>query len=126
MRSASDAMGILACEAKFGRSTPLYWEERTQRRKAAKNEFAYFAALRLCVSSYPYKIEVGSFREPFFQRCSMLRTTSCLTAVAIVVGIAVAGEPQPRLPRDNLLVYRGPDGKPSPVTSVADWAKRRA
>jgi dipeptidyl aminopeptidase/acylaminoacyl peptidase len=33
---------------------------------------------------------------------------------------------QPRLPRDNLLVYRGPDGKPVPVKSVEDWAKRRA
>jgi hypothetical protein len=32
----------------------------------------------------------------------------------------------PRLPRDNLLVYRGPDGKPSPVKSPEDWAKRRA
>ncbi|MCI0682681.1 MAG: hypothetical protein L0Y71_11300 [Gemmataceae bacterium] len=34
--------------------------------------------------------------------------------------------PQPRLPRDKLLVYRGPDGKPVPATTVADWAKRRA
>lgn len=32
----------------------------------------------------------------------------------------------PRLPRDQLLVYRGSDGKPAPVKSVADWAKRRA
>src|SRR5262249_8282746 len=37
-----------------------------------------------------------------------------------------AGEPVPRLPRDNLLVYRGADGKPVPVATVADWAKRRA
>jgi acetyl esterase/lipase len=36
------------------------------------------------------------------------------------------GDPPPRLPRDNLLVYRGPDGKPVPVKAVADWAKRRA
>lgn len=33
---------------------------------------------------------------------------------------------RPRLPRDNLLVYRDSDGKPAPVKSVEDWAKRRA
>lgn len=32
----------------------------------------------------------------------------------------------PRLPRDNLLVYPGPDGKPRPVRDAADWNKRRA
>jgi len=32
----------------------------------------------------------------------------------------------PRLPRDNLLLYRGEDGKPTAVKSVEDWAKRRA
>lgn len=32
----------------------------------------------------------------------------------------------PRLPRDNLLVYRGDDGKPRVVKSIEDWAKRRA
>jgi dienelactone hydrolase len=32
----------------------------------------------------------------------------------------------PRLPRDNLLVYRGDDGKTRPVKSVEDWARRRA
>jgi dienelactone hydrolase len=32
----------------------------------------------------------------------------------------------PRLPRDNLLLYRGEDGKPRPVTNVEEWAKRRA
>jgi hypothetical protein len=37
-----------------------------------------------------------------------------------------AGDPQPRLPRDNLLVYRGPDGKTAAVKTVEDWAKRRA
>src|SRR5436190_9445415 len=41
-------------------------------------------------------------------------------------GNASAGEPQPRLPRDKLLVYRGKDGKPVPVKTVEDWAKRRA
>jgi len=37
-----------------------------------------------------------------------------------------AADPLPRLPRDNLLVYRGADGKPVPVKTVEDWAKRRA
>jgi len=37
-----------------------------------------------------------------------------------------AAEPLPRLPRDNLLVYRGADGASVPVKTVADWAKRRA
>jgi len=32
----------------------------------------------------------------------------------------------PRLPRDQLLVYRGKDGSPRPVTSPAEWAQRRA
>ena len=37
-----------------------------------------------------------------------------------------AADPQSRLPRDNLLVYRGPDDKPVPVKTVEDWAKRRS
>src|SRR6266545_4057321 len=56
-----------------------------------------------------------------------------LSVLAILVafchlhaGAGTAGNPQPRLPRDNLLVYRGPDGKPAPVKAVADWARRRA
>lgn len=34
--------------------------------------------------------------------------------------------PQPRLPRDQLLVYRGPENKMLPVRSVEDWLRRRA
>jgi dipeptidyl aminopeptidase/acylaminoacyl peptidase len=34
--------------------------------------------------------------------------------------------PQPRVPRDQLLVYRGQVGKSTPVKSPEDWAKRRA
>jgi hypothetical protein len=41
-------------------------------------------------------------------------------------GILTAADPQPRLPRENLLVYRGPDGQPVPVKTAEDWAKRRA
>lgn len=33
--------------------------------------------------------------------------------------------PSPRLPRDNLLVFRGADNKVLPVRSTGDWLKRR-
>ncbi len=59
----------------------------------------------------------------------MLCTITRLAAVAAIAGLAaatLAADPQPRLPRDRLLVYRGPDGKPAPVKTPADWAKRRA
>jgi dienelactone hydrolase len=56
-----------------------------------------------------------------------------LTPLALLVGFvclgleaATAADPQRRLPRDQLLVYRGPDGQPVPVKSPGDWAKRRA
>src|SRR5262249_2354450 len=54
---------------------------------------------------------------------------SSLAFVALFAGwsgLATAADPQPRLPRDNLLVYRGSEGKPVPVKTVEDWAKRRA
>src|SRR4051794_23795528 len=59
---------------------------------------------------------------------SMSRALPFLTLLIIFAGlgsILAAGDP-PRLPRDNLLVYRGSDGKPVPVKTVEDWAKRRA
>jgi dipeptidyl aminopeptidase/acylaminoacyl peptidase len=34
--------------------------------------------------------------------------------------------PSPRLPRDDLLVYRGPGGESLPVRTTDDWLKRRA
>jgi hypothetical protein len=34
--------------------------------------------------------------------------------------------PAPRLPRDNLLVYRAADGTAAPVRTPADWLRRRA
>jgi dienelactone hydrolase len=49
-----------------------------------------------------------------------------IVLLAFWCGIATAGNPQRRLPRDNLLVYRGPDGKPAAVKSIDDWGKRRA
>jgi hypothetical protein len=59
----------------------------------------------------------------------MLCTITRRAALAALAGLAAktwAAEPRPRLPRDNLLVYRGTDGKPVPVKTAADWAKRRA
>lgn len=50
----------------------------------------------------------------------MLQTTWILS----VFGLLTAADP-PRLPRDNLLVYRSPDGKPASVKSLDDWALRR-
>jgi hypothetical protein len=51
--------------------------------------------------------------------------TRSLLAIAVAVLLA-ADSPAPRLPRDDLLLYRGDDGKPQPVTTVEQWAKRRA
>jgi acetyl esterase/lipase len=59
----------------------------------------------------------------------MLWTMTRCTALAAMAGLAAvawAADPPPRLPRDQLLVYRGPDGKPVPVKTAEDWAKRRA
>jgi dienelactone hydrolase len=53
----------------------------------------------------------------------------CLIFVSLRWALPYDAEPpiaQPRLPRDNLLIYRGEDGKPRPVKSLEDWAKRRA
>src|SRR5262245_34944452 len=48
------------------------------------------------------------------------------TLLLLAAGLAVGYADSPRLPRDNLLFYRGDDGKPRPVTTVAEWEKRRA
>src|SRR5215213_2728679 len=48
-------------------------------------------------------------------------------ATSLLLGTGLPAPAQEsRLPRDNLLVYRGDDGKPRPVKTVADWEKRRA
>ncbi|WP_165074773.1 alpha/beta hydrolase family protein [Paludisphaera rhizosphaerae] len=44
------------------------------------------------------------------------------SSFALLVVLAAAA---PRLPRENLLVYRAADGSPAPVRSVDDWLKRR-
>jgi dienelactone hydrolase len=49
-----------------------------------------------------------------------------LAALLALPVVAAADLIAPRLPRDNLLLYRGADGKPAPVKTVADWEKRRA
>ena len=46
--------------------------------------------------------------------------------IGLAIGVVVGAPADERLPRDNLMLYRGDDGKPREVRSVADWAKRRA
>jgi hypothetical protein len=62
----------------------------------------------------------------------MLSTTPLLSLLALLVGfgrmegsLLMAAGPL-RLPRDNLLVYRGPDDKPVAAKTTEDWAKRRS
>lgn len=50
---------------------------------------------------------------------------AALVLVSLPVALA-AQPPTPRLPRDNLLVYRGADGKAAEVKAPADWENRRA
>jgi hypothetical protein len=57
-----------------------------------------------------------------------MRAISAWVAIAWVAPLLpalLAADPA-RLPRDNLLLYRGDDGKPREVKSVEDWQKRRA
>lgn len=49
----------------------------------------------------------------------------CLLLGSTLAGDNSATVPQPRLPRDQLLVYRGQDQQGVPVKSVEDWLKRR-
>ncbi len=53
-------------------------------------------------------------------------TRPALALAFIAVSLAAAADPPSRLPRDNLLLHRGPDGRPVPVTTVTEWADRRA
>jgi dienelactone hydrolase len=61
------------------------------------------------------------------------KTITLLPLLALLVGfgclglgVVTAADPPPRLPRDNLLIYRGVDGNPVAVNTSEDWAKRRA
>jgi len=64
--------------------------------------------------------------------CFARRILACAVLVwGTVAGAGrdgLAGEPtaRPRLPRDKLLVYRGPDGIPCGARTIEEWAKRRA
>ena len=48
--------------------------------------------------------------------------SACLLLVSLLPGSVLA---EPRLPRDNLLLYRDSSGQPQPVTSLEDWTLRR-
>jgi dienelactone hydrolase len=67
-----------------------------------------------------YELEpVNMPSAPIFAVLPLL-TLACLAATPD------SGADTPRLPRDNLLLYRGDDGKPRKVQTAEDWAKRRA
>src|SRR5262245_3364041 len=48
-----------------------------------------------------------------------------IPVITLAFALALNAAEPPRLPRDNLLVYRGDDGRPTPVRSKEDWLKRR-
>lgn len=60
----------------------------------------------------------------------MSSQSNAVFGIAIVLfahaTVALSAADPPRLPRENLLVYRGDDGQTLPVKSLADWDKRRA
>src|ERR1051326_7898374 len=63
----------------------------------------------------------------------MVQATRIIYVFALLLGFcgqggggATAADPPVRLPGDNLLVCRGPDGQPTPVHTVQEWARRRA
>lgn len=56
----------------------------------------------------------------------MLRLAGFIGLLASCWLALAADAPPSRLPRDQLLLYRGADGQPLPVKTVADWAHRRA
>ena len=56
------------------------------------------------------------------------RTILSAGAIGVLLNSVLAEEAAretPRLPRDNLLVYRGAGGEPQAVKTTADWLKRR-
>jgi dienelactone hydrolase len=72
-------------------------------------------------------VDKASMNQPRLFLLAMLLGTTISFAALLAQEPAKTGEADlPRLPRDNLLVYRGSDGKPAEVKSVEDWAKRRA
>lgn len=59
------------------------------------------------------------------RRCGWLLRLCVAVAVSSNGLIRAADLPTPRLPRDKLLVYRGPNNEPLPVKNTTDWRKRR-
>lgn len=53
----------------------------------------------------------------------------CILLIVFATSPSQAAEqaaiPEPRLPRDNLLVFRGEDNQPRRVRTIEDWLKRR-
>src|SRR4051794_37848194 len=67
------------------------------------------------------------------KECPMPGPARFITVAAICMAIssnkhdiATAADTPVRLPRENLLVYRGADGRPVAVKTPLDWEKRRA
>lgn len=58
--------------------------------------------------------------------CQVIVAASLLPFARPARALAQAGDSTERLPRDNLLVYRGENNQRQPVKSVGDWSKRRA
>src|SRR3954470_21672254 len=61
------------------------------------------------------------------RRAAWLLLACGLIGIALGVSAARAGDSaiKPRLPRENLLVYRAPDGASKPVVTIDDWLQRR-
>ncbi len=68
---------------------------------------------------------------PRLKRLRSQPSMALLVAAAALVLVPPAradepSSPAPRLPRENLLLFRGEDGTPRPVKTIEDWQKRRA
>jgi dienelactone hydrolase len=60
-------------------------------------------------------------------RTSRLVAAATLSLILSVTSPHAIGQvPTPRLPPENLLVYRGDNNKPRPVRTIDDWLRRRA
>lgn len=55
-----------------------------------------------------------------------MRIAMPLLMPLVFLTVPAAADPPRRLPRENLLLYRGPDGNPVAVKTPEDWTKRRA
>jgi len=85
--------------------------------------------------SKPVTVNINGDKSETFQPKSNLETF-CLgldergdPRLASAARLVISLEPKaamPRLPRENLLLYRGPKNEPEPVKTVDDWKLRRA